>query len=193
MSLNVMLILEDYRKDQYIIVPIIRKMFEALGKPRANVRPCMDPLIGGINQALDWSELQNVIARYQMYDLFLLIVDRDGEETRCKKLERLESESQKKFPSKAFLAEHAWQEIEVWALAGQKDLPSVWRWPEIRAERDPKERYFKPYADTRGLENEPGEGRTTLGKEAALNYHRVRTLCPEDIGRLEERIRSCLN
>ena len=153
----------------------------------------MDPLIGGINQALNLSEIQNIIARYQMFDLFLLIVDRDGEESRCKRLERLENESLKSFPTKTLLAEHAWQEIEVWALAGQDDLPSQWRWKEIRDERDPKERYFKPFAESRGLENEPGEGRTTLGKEAALNYTRVRSRCPEDIERLEIRIREWLN
>ncbi len=87
--------------------------------------------------------------------------------------------------------ENAWQEIEVWALAGQ-DLPRDWKWQEIRAEVHPKETYFEPFARQRGLTSEPGEGRTTLGREAAQNYTRCRSLCKEDIQSLESRLRDWL-
>ena len=88
-------------------------------------------------------------------------------------------------------AENAWQEIEVWAIAGQS-LPKDWKWAEIRQHPHPKEAYFEPLAMSRKLMNEPGEGRTTLGKEAALNYSRVRSLCQEDIQQLEERLKTAL-
>ena len=38
----------------------------------------------------------------------------------------------------------------------------------------------------------PGEGRRRLAKEAAQRYSRMRQLCPEDVGALEERIRAQL-
>ena len=41
--------------------------------------------------------------------------------------------------------------------------------------------------------NEPGEVRKTLGKEAALNYTRVRSRCKEDVQKLEERLKTALS
>lgn len=49
--MNVLVIPEDFRKDQYIVAPIVRRMFEVLAKPNANVRVCLDPLLGGIGEA----------------------------------------------------------------------------------------------------------------------------------------------
>jgi hypothetical protein len=90
---------------------------------------------------------------------------------------------------KTMLGENAWQEIEVWALAGQ-ELPGDWQWQAIRAEVHPKEVYFEPLARQRGLTKEPGEGRTTMGREAAQNYNRVRSRCKEDIQSLEIRLKT---
>ena len=73
-------------------------------------------------------------------------------------------------------------------LAGL-DIPRDWPWQTIRDERDPKEKYFYPLAKQRGLLAEPGEGRKTLGLEAAQRYsQRIRQKCPEDILALETRI-----
>lgn len=58
----------------------------------------------------------------------------------------------------------------------------------IRTEINPKEEYFDALAQQLGLLNEPGGGRKTLGIEAARRYTRIRQLCPEDVGRLEDRI-----
>jgi hypothetical protein len=49
--MNVLLIPEDFRKDQFILQPIIEAMFTKLGKP-AIVEVLKDPLIRGIDQAL---------------------------------------------------------------------------------------------------------------------------------------------
>jgi hypothetical protein len=38
----------------------------------------------------------------------------------------------------------------------------------------------------------PGEGRKTLADEAVRRYSRIRQLCPEDIGALEQRVRKWL-
>ena len=88
------------------------------------------------------------------------------------------------------MAVQAEQELEVWLLAGQ-DLPKEWVWKEIRAERDPKEKYFVPFATQRGFVNQQDEGREILAKEAANRYDRLRQLCPE-VADLEERIRTWL-
>ena len=93
------------------------------------------------------------------------------------------------FPRRFFAAEHAWQEVEVWALAGVDwRLKPEWTWETIRSERDSKEHYFEPIVKDRGLLDEPGGGRKMLGAEAARNYAKVRQNCPE-VRELEERIR----
>ena len=191
--MNVLIIPEDFRKDQYIVAPIIRKMFAEIGKANANVRVCLDPLMGGISEATKWERVQEVIDMYPMVQLFLLLVDRDGIETRRLTLDRLEQKAAEHLgtTSRRLLAENAWQEIEVWAIAGQP-LPKDWKWAEIRQHRDPKEAYFEPLAIARRLTNEPGEGRTTLGREAAANYSRVRSKCQEDVQRLEDRLKAAL-
>lgn len=191
--MKVLVIPEDFRKDQYLLRPIVTAMLAQLKKPRAKVVILTDPLLGGIDRALNVREIKTVIERYQgMVDLFLLCVDRDGVEGRRAQLDRIEKEVYQILPSgKAFIAENAWQELEVWVLAGL-DLPAEWSWQAIRAERDPKETYFKPVAEQRGLLAEPGEGRKTLGEEAARRYDRIRQLCPEDIRALEFHIATYL-
>src|SRR5688500_5400466 len=107
---------------------------------------------------------------YPFVDLFLLLVDRDGNANRRESLQRLEKLAASILPgTKTLFGENAWQEIEVWALAGQK-LQNEWKWQEIRDEPNPKEVYFEPLAAERKLLDEPGAGRTTMGKEAAANY-----------------------
>ncbi len=61
-------------------------------------------------------------------------------------------------------------------------------WDEVRAEVNPKEIYFLPFAKQRNLLDEPGEGRKTLALEAAKRYSRIRQLCPE-VAELERRIK----
>ncbi len=185
--MNVLVIPEDFRKDQYILKPLVEAMMKARGKV-AKVRVCQDPRLGGIDQALNWEQLAEIIDRYSYrVELFLLCVDRDGNPTRRQRLDQLEQEAASMlYGGKQFLAENAWQEIEVWILAGH-ELPGDWGWQEIREEVNPKERYFLPFAQQRGLLDEPGEGRKTLAKEAAGRYVRIRQLCPE-VDTLEQRI-----
>lgn len=190
--MNVLIIPEDFRKDQYMLKPIIKAMLAALGKPRATVNVCQKPLLGGVAQAMKWERLAQIIKLYPKVQLFLLLVDRDGKEGRRSGLDTLEQKAADLLASgRYFLAENAWQEIEVWVLAGH-DLPKEWKWKEIRAEIDPKEHYFEPLAEKRGLLSQLGEGRKTLGQEAAKRYKRIRQLCDE-IAELEDNIRRCIS
>jgi hypothetical protein len=51
---------------------------------------------------------------------------------------------------------------------------------------------YDPWAKRRQLTSEPGQGRKTMGIEAAANYDRVRSRCEEDIQRLEARLAAWL-
>jgi hypothetical protein len=187
--MNVLIIPEDFRKDQFMLKPIVAAMLDWLGVA-ARVRVCQDPLLGGVTEALKWERIEDIIEQYSWkVQLFLLCVDRDGQEGRRAALNRLEDKAAAILPAgRLLLAENAWQEIEVWVLAGH-DLPKEWEWHAIRAERDVKEAYYQPYARLRGVINSPSEGRRKLAEEAAGRYIRVRQFCPEDIGALEARIR----
>lgn len=140
MSFRVLVIPEDFRKDEFLLKPILEKMLEAAGR-RATLRVCKDPLLGGVREALKWSRIQEILDRYRgMVDCFLLIVDRDGLPNRKKSLAALEAEAAEFLGAQGlFFAENAWQEIEVWALAGLSDLPRSWNWKSIRAEPNAKE------------------------------------------------------
>lgn len=188
--MNVLVIPEDFRKDQYMLKPIISSLMKFIGKPKAKVRICQDPLLGGVSEALKWENIEAIIQQYPMVDLFLLCVDRDGKEHRKEVLVRLEKKATEILGDrKLLLTENAWQEIEVWVLAGQ-DLPKEYNWQEVRAEINPKETYFLPFAQQRNLLDAPGEGRKPLAEEAAKRYDRIRQLCPEDIRNLETRIQA---
>lgn len=190
MAVNVLIIPEDFRKDQYVLRPIIEAMMKAHGvKARVNV--CTDPLLGGIGEALKWERLVQILDQYRgMVRLFLLLVDRDCDVNRRTRLDNLEARAKQHLaaPDKLLLAENAWQEVEVWALAGQRDLPPAWKWREVREHRDPKEHYYDKYAERRGLLRGPYEGRQTIASESARNYERILQLCPEDLGALHQRV-----
>ncbi len=188
--MKILIIPEDFRKDQYMLKPIIEAMMQELGKPKAKVKVCQDPLLGGVDQALKWERIKEIIQRYPMVDLFLLCVDRDGKAGRKKRLEEIEQHSKSVLAKgKVLFAENAWQEIEVWVLAGH-NLSTEWNWQVIREEINPKETYFIPFAEAKNLLISPGEGRKILAKEAAKQYKRIRQLCPEDIENLEKRVQS---
>jgi hypothetical protein len=191
--MNILVIPEDFRKDQYMLKPIIEAMLKAAGKSKAKVRICQDPLLGGISEALKWERIAEIINRYKgMVDLFLLCVDRDGNVNRKQSLDKLENLACSLLTSnRLFLAENAWQEIEVWVLAGHS-LPKEWNWQAIRQEINPKETYFLPFAQQQNLLDSPGEGRKILALSAAQQYSRIRQLCPEDVAALETRIKSWL-
>jgi hypothetical protein len=186
--MNVLVIPEDFRKDQYMLKPIVTAMLRGLDR-FVRVEVCQDPLLGGVSEALKWERIREIIEQYAWkVHLFLLCVDRDGQAGRRTALDAIETQAQAILPAGVrLLAENAWQEIEVWVLAGH-DLPADWNWRVIRNEPNPKELYYRPYANLRKVQLSPGEGRRQLAEEAARRYARIRTLCPEDIGALERRI-----
>ena len=142
--MRILIIPEDFRKDQYILKPLFSRLLRNIGAPQISVRVCQDPLLGGINEALKSERLMEVVEQHRgMTDIFILCVDRDGQIGRRQRLDQIEGE----FSSgPSFFAENAWEEIETWVLAGL-NLPRDWRWQDVRAEVDVKEIYFEPFAD----------------------------------------------
>src|SRR3989442_1646608 len=110
--MKVLIIPEDFVKDQYVLKPILTRMLQAIDGPPARVTVCQNPRLRGIAQALDGRRIAEILALYPMVDLFLLCVDRDGEVDRKAKLEALENRAGELASSgQKLFAEHAWQEI----------------------------------------------------------------------------------
>ncbi len=183
--MKVLIIPEDFRKDQYILKPLFTRLFRRLGVPSVDIEVCQNPLLGGIGNALDLENLATIVEkRRAMYDLFILCVDRDGVVGRRQRLDDIEREF-----GPSFLAANAWEELETWVLAGLDLLPG-WQWQDVRAEVHVKEQYFEPLAAQRGLSNTPDGGRKALGNEASRNIGAIRQKCHEDFNDLALRLPS---
>lgn len=187
--MNILVIPEDFRKDQYLLRPLFRRLFRSIGKPSARVTVCSDPLLGGVDEALKSERLNEIVEQYGgMVSIFILCVDRDGQTGRRQRLDEIEAEFSE---DGTFLAENAWEELETWALAGLQ-LPADWQWQDVRAEVRVKERYFDKLAAERGIADAPGGGRKPLGEEAARRISAIRQKCPEDFDSLARRIEAAL-
>ena len=185
--MNIVVIPEDFRKDQYILKPLFSRLFKRLGASNPKVNVCRDPLLGGIGEALKIELLRDIINDQKgMTDIFILCVDRDGVAGRRERLDQVEAEFQDKC---VFFAENAWE--ETWVLAGL-ELPGDWRWPDVRAEVDVKERYFDRLVLQRGLEDTEDGGRRTLGEEASRRIPAIRQKCPEDFDSLASRLENAI-
>ena len=193
MSFNVLVVPEDVRHDQYMVKPLLEKLLVEVGKPNATVEVCQDPRFRGFEDVRQWSRLQlEVLDRYRGVHLVVLCVDRDGQVGREDALEALETKASDYGRGARLLAVVAHQEMEVWVLAGCADFRprdfGADSWEDVREERHPKERFFEPFAEERGVAGALGGGRRLLGLEAGAAYTaRVRTKCPE-LAALEQRI-----
>ena len=187
--MRVLVIPEDSRKDKYILKPLFESLFRSVGKPKARIRVCEDPVLGGVREALKSSRISEVTRRHGgMTQIIILCVDRDGNRQRCLRLRDMEREFGNGF---VFLAENAWEELETWVLAGL-DLPYEWQWSDVRAEVHVKERYFEPLVIERGLSDEPDGGRKVLGEEASRRIGTIRQKCPDDFDALARRLEGAI-
>lgn len=181
--MRVLVIPEDPRNDKYILKPLFSSLFKVLGKQQAKIKICEDPCLGGIGEALKSSRIQEIIEQHQgMTDIFILCVDRDGKEGRRTRLNALEKEFDQQDCS--FIATNAWEEIEIWVLAGVENLPQEWKWEDVRTEVHVKEKYFDKLVQQRDLANNPGGGRKALSEEAARHIPAIRSKCSEDFDHL---------
>lgn len=146
-------------------------------------------MLGGIGEATKSERVSEIVERYEaMIDVFILCVDRDGNEGRRRRLDQLEQEFG---DGRVFLAENAWEELETWVLAGVA-LPTNWGRADVRAEVHVKEQYFDVLVGQRGLGDHPGGGRKPLAEEAAGRLAAIRRKCPEDFDALARRIEAAV-
>ncbi len=182
-------IAEDATYDQYLLKPLITRLLEAVGRANPKVKVHTDRLTG-FGSVLCPERLRDIVSqRRGMYELFVLCVDRDGHPGRRQSLDAIERGllDDANLSGRPLFGECAWQEIEVWLLAGCGFDGAAWQ--EVRSEPHAKERYFAPFREQRlaGRAARPGGGLDLLGSEAAASYPRIRQLCPE-VQVLEHRI-----
>ncbi len=177
--MKVLVIPEDPALDQYILKPIVERLFADLGKT-ARVQVLSKPRLRGIAQALDPDIIADVVRTYPMVDLFLVMVDRDGDPKRPKGATSLEGRQPHLFVCLAI------EEIEVWMLAAHRDtLPTPWS--EIRQEPHPKERFAHPFLAERAPKLDPGQGRAWAMRELGGKWKGVLSAC-EELTELRQRI-----
>jgi nitroreductase len=181
---KVLVIPEDPRLDQYILKPVVERIFADLGKaPRITVLP--NPRLRGVAEALNPDILSRIVATYSMNDLFLVLVDRDGDEARATVARTREAEH----PGRLFVC-LAIEEIEVWMLAIHSEtLGTGWR--EIRAEIHPKERFAQPFLKERAPKLDAGQGRAWAMRDLGGQWRGVLRRCPE-LEELKRRIEGWL-
>ena len=104
--MKVLVIPEDFRKDQYILKPLFSRLLKTMDR-RVRVRVCQDPLLGGVVQALNCDRLAEIVEQYKgTTDVFILCVDRDSVVGRRQRLDQIE----KKFGRLLALPAFVWVE-----------------------------------------------------------------------------------
>lgn len=178
--MKVLVIPEDPKLDQYILKPVVARIFADLGKsPRIEV--LSNPRLRGVAEALDGPVLADIVATYPMVDLFLVLVDRDGDAGRQAVADAREGEH----PGRLFVC-LAVEEVEVWMLAlHSRKLPAAWK--AVRSEVHPKERFANPFLAGRAPKLGLGGGRAWAMGELGSQWRGVLQRCPE-IGELRRRI-----
>jgi hypothetical protein len=182
---KVMVVPEDPTLDQYILKPVVEQIFADLGRsPRVQV--LSKPRLRGVAQALDPAILTDIIETNRMIDLFLVLVDRDGN-TDKRPIEA--KERAREHPDRLFVC-LAIEEVEVWMLALHRDSLDA-SWKEVRAERDPKERFAHPFLAARAPKLGAGGGRAWAMREVGAKWKGVLEVCPE-LDELKQSIREWL-
>lgn len=183
--MKVLVIPEDPRLDQYILKPVVERIFADFGKsPRVTV--LSNPRLRGVAEALDAATLADIVATYPMNNLFLVLVDRDGDGARSAVASARESEHS----GRLFVC-LAIEEIEVWMLAIHSEVLGI-SWRNVREEIHPKKRLAEPFLKERAPKLDPGEGRTWAMRELGGQWRGVLDRCPE-LKDLKRRIETWLD
>jgi hypothetical protein len=170
--LKVLVIPEDPALDQYILKPVVERIFADLGR-RARIDVLANPRLRGVAQALDATVIAGVVDMYRMIDLFLLIVDRDSVETRA----GVAAAREQDHPDR-LIACLAIEEIEVWMLAIHHEAIPL-PWGEVRSERNVKERIARPFLAERAPRYAVGVGRAWAMRDLGAQWRGVLARCPE--------------
>lgn len=170
--MKVLIIPEDPTKDQYILKPVVERIFRELGLT-ARVEVLRDPHLTSINQALDSQQLSAIVNENPMIQLFLLMVDRDCENynNTAKSQERVKEHAGR------MLSCIAREEIEVWMLALHLEFRDGWK--KLRKDCHPKEAYAQPFLKAKGWTLDLGGGYKRAMKSLTEQWKALLQLCPE--------------
>lgn len=183
MSLRVLVIPEDPTLDQYILKPVVARLFDDLER-RARVEVLQNPRLRGVEQALAHDTLADIVATYPMVDLFLLIVDRDGDVGRHDRVAHIEARFAHLFACVAI------EEIEVWMLALHRQRLGV-DWQVVHSEPHVKERFARPFLADHAPALGPGAGRKWAMRDLGAGWPALVQICSE-IRHLRDRVREWL-
>lgn len=184
--MKVLIVPEDPTYDQYVLKPIVERIFSDLARP-ARIEVLHNPRLTSVDQALDSIVLADVVDKYRMIDLFLVLVDRDGDAVgRPARAQAREATHR----GRLFVC-LAIEEVEVWMLAIHRDR-LVTPWSEVRAEPHPKERFADPFLNEHAPRLGPGGGRKWAMRGLGSKWQGVLEVCPE-LADLRQRIASWLS
>lgn len=179
-----MVVPEDPSLDQYILKPLVERLFADLGKS-VRIQVLSNPRLRGVDQALNRAKLAEVVETYPMIDLFLVLVDRDGQTGRHAEAMARENEH----PNRLFVC-LAIEEVEVWMLAIHRDVIGH-NWTNVRAEHHPKERFAHPFLAEHAPKLDLGGGRAWAMRPLGQKWKGVLDVCPE-LAELRRRVSSWL-
>jgi hypothetical protein len=168
-----MVVPEDPILDQYILKPVVEQLFVDLGR-RARVQVLSKPRLRGVDQALDAAVLADIVATHRMVDLFLVLIDRDGDPS---KRQSDAARREREHPNRLLVC-FAVEEVEVWMLALYRDRLQE-SWSEVRAEPHPKERFAAPFLERYAPKLSLGGGRAWAMRQLGTNWKGVLAVCPE--------------
>lgn len=171
--MRVLIVPEDPSLDQYVLKPIVERIFSDLGRA-VRVDVLTDPHITGASQALDAQVLSGIVDDNQMIDLFLLMVDRDCD----RQTHEAKVAARQREHAPRLIGVLACQEVEVWALALHREKLGV-PWREVREHCDPKEEYFDPFVEKFGWLDTVGKGRKRAMRELGQSWRGLLSVCPE--------------
>lgn len=184
--MKVLIVPEDPTYDQYILKPIVERIFIDL-KRQARIWVLQNPRLTSVDQALDGKMLTGIVQGHPMVDLFLVLVDRDGDASRRPARARAREEAH---PGQLFVC-LAIEEVEVWMLAIHRDeLPTSWN--KVRTEHHPKERFATPFLKKRASRLGPGRGRKWAMRQLGSKWQGLLNVCPE-LAELKQRIADWLS
>ena len=177
--MRILLVVEDPLLDQHIAKPIVERLV-GLAHGQHEVRIMQDPRFRGDTDALDRERISEVLAKWSWRtDVFVLLVDRDCNRcgvTEARIIARQEEAQRAGF---ALIGQCAIQELEVWLLAAFQDQLGV-SWKDVRAECDPKERFFDGLVEQLGIGSTgPSRGRKELMQSAIGKLKTIRSRCKE--------------
>ena len=176
--MDVMIVPEDPRLDQYLLKPIVECLFQDLDVS-ANIRVLQEPRMRGVSQALDPDIIQNdVVDLYPMVDLFLVIVDRDCDrESNEARAQTLQERS-----DVDLLVCLAQEEVEAWMLyLHREELHEHLGvgFSDVRDSCDPKDEFADPLLQSMEWTTKVGRGRKRAMRELGESWQGLVQVCDE--------------